>query len=90
MDPKLSMAVDINRRTFLGYGISGLGMLALNGLVNPQLFGAETAVTGTLERRRQPAALSAQGQASYFPLPGRRTLTPGDVGPQAQARGIGR
>src|SRR6516165_2653283 len=47
MDPKLSMAVDINRRTFLGYSISGLGMLALNGLVNPQLFGAETAVEGT-------------------------------------------
>ena len=47
MDPKLSMPVDIKRRTFLGYSISGLGMLALNGLVNPQLFGAETAVTGT-------------------------------------------
>src|SRR5271167_2434095 len=47
MDPKLSMAVDVNRRTFLGYGISGLGMLALNGLFNPQLFGAETAVTMT-------------------------------------------
>ena len=46
MDPKLSLAVDINRRTFLGYGISGLGMLALNGLINPQLFGAETAATG--------------------------------------------
>jgi len=46
MDPKLSMAVDINRRTFLGYGISGLGMLALNGLINPQLFGAETGATG--------------------------------------------
>ena len=47
MDPKLSMAVDINRRTFLGYSISGLGMLALNGLVNPQLFATETSVTGT-------------------------------------------
>src|SRR5207248_10286974 len=47
MDPELSLAVEINRRTFLGYGISGLGMLALNGLVNPQLFGANTPVTGT-------------------------------------------
>src|SRR5215467_9770487 len=47
MDPKPSFAIDINRRTFLGYGISGLGMLALNGLVNPQLFGADTAVTET-------------------------------------------
>ena len=40
MDPKLSMANEINRRTFLGYGVSGLGMLALNGLVNPLLFAA--------------------------------------------------
>ena len=46
MDPTLPIAVDVNRRTFLGYGVSGLGMLALNGLVNPQLFAAETAVTG--------------------------------------------
>jgi hypothetical protein len=46
MDPKIAAALDINRRTFLGYGISGLGMLALNGLVNPQLFAADAALTG--------------------------------------------
>src|SRR5208282_1623409 len=42
MDPKQAMARDINRRTFLGYGVSGLGMFALNGLMNPLLYGAET------------------------------------------------
>ena len=42
MDPKQAIARDINRRTFLGYGVSGLGMFALNGLMNPLLFGAET------------------------------------------------
>src|SRR5437773_11792796 len=47
MDPELSLAVEINRRTFLGYGICRLGILAMNGLVNPQIFGANTPVTGT-------------------------------------------
>ena len=47
MDPKLTIARDINRRTFLGYGVSGLGMLALNGLMNQQLFAAQAAQTYT-------------------------------------------
>jgi hypothetical protein len=42
MDPKQAIAREVNRRTFLGYGVSGLGMFALNGLMNPLLFGAET------------------------------------------------
>src|SRR5579862_4339797 len=42
MDPKKAFLRDINRRAFLGYGASGLGMFALNGLMNPLLYGAET------------------------------------------------
>ena len=63
MDPKLSIAVDVNRRTFLGYGVSGLGMLALNGLVNPQLFAAETAVTGTSKGVVNPLHFPPKSQA---------------------------
>ena len=35
-----SMALRMNRRTFLGHGISGLGLLALNSLLNPRVYGA--------------------------------------------------
>ncbi|MBI3667279.1 MAG: DUF1501 domain-containing protein [Acidobacteria bacterium] len=33
-------ALENNRRTFLGQGIAGLGLLALNSLLNPRLFAA--------------------------------------------------
>jgi len=32
---------DVHRRTFLGRGIAGLGVLALNSLLNPRLFAAD-------------------------------------------------
>jgi hypothetical protein len=32
-----SMALRVNRRTFLGHGISGLGLLALNSLLDPRI-----------------------------------------------------
>ena len=35
MDLLDSMALRVNRRTFLGHGISGLGLLALNSLLDP-------------------------------------------------------
>jgi hypothetical protein len=35
-----TMALQFHRRTFLGRGISGLGLLALNSLLNPRLFAA--------------------------------------------------
>jgi hypothetical protein len=41
MDPQKTLLQAINRRAFLGYGASGLGMLALNGLMDPMLYGAE-------------------------------------------------
>ena len=36
---------NIHRRTFLGQGIAGLGVVALNSLLNPKLLSATT--TGT-------------------------------------------
>src|SRR5712692_4224320 len=46
MEPAESVALRIRRRTFLNYGISGLGLVALNSLLNPRLFASESA-TGT-------------------------------------------
>lgn len=46
MDPKEFAALEIRRRTFLGYGVSGLGLLALNSLFNPLLFASESQSTG--------------------------------------------
>src|SRR5579885_2109113 len=46
MDPKELAALEIRRRTFLGYGVSGLGLLALNSLINPRLFASESPATG--------------------------------------------
>ena len=37
MDLSDSMALRVNRRTFLGHGISGLGLLALNSLLDPRV-----------------------------------------------------
>jgi hypothetical protein len=37
MDLLNSMALRVNRRTFLGHGISGLGLLALNSLLDPRV-----------------------------------------------------
>ena len=39
----------------------------------------------TLARRRQPAALHAEGQARHLPVHGRRPVAPGDVRLQAEA-----
>jgi hypothetical protein len=36
---------DINRRAFLGRGAAGLGLVALNSLINPRLLAAAQAVS---------------------------------------------
>ncbi len=43
MDPE-SLALQIHRRTFLRYGISGLGLVALNSLLDARLLASETAL----------------------------------------------
>ncbi|MGH9674701.1 MAG: DUF1501 domain-containing protein, partial [Bryobacteraceae bacterium] len=37
----LNPITDIHRRTFLGSGIAGIGLVALNSLLNPRLFAAD-------------------------------------------------
>src|SRR5216684_5326865 len=38
--PETEIARDANRRTFLGRGAAGIGIAALNSLLNPRLFAA--------------------------------------------------
>ena len=40
MDEYQQHMLDVNRRTFLGRGIAGLGVLGLNALLEPRLFAA--------------------------------------------------
>jgi hypothetical protein len=46
MDPQQSAALEVRRRSFLGFGVSGLGLFALNVLFNPRLFASESQATG--------------------------------------------
>ena len=46
--------LDINRRTFLGRGIAGLGLLGLNALIDPRLFAAD-ASHGVINPLHHPA-----------------------------------
>ena len=46
--------LDVNRRTFLGRGIAGLGLLGLNALINPRLFAAD-ASHGVINPLHHPA-----------------------------------
>src|SRR5438105_1121122 len=41
-----SMNADIRRRTFLGNGIAGVGLVALNSLLNPRLLASTEAAPG--------------------------------------------
>jgi hypothetical protein len=41
--PETEIARDVNRRTFLGRGAAGIGIAALNSLLNPRLFAAAAA-----------------------------------------------
>jgi hypothetical protein len=48
MDPRHQHVLDMHRRTFLGRGIAGLGILGLNSLLNPKLFGQSQGVVNPL------------------------------------------
>src|ERR1017187_9047143 len=41
-DNHVTLPTDIHRRTFLGRGIAGLGLLGLNSLLDPRLFAADS------------------------------------------------
>src|SRR5690349_5075436 len=55
--------MDIGRRTFLGRGIAGLGLLGLNSLLNPRLFAAEA-----------PAASHGVVNPLHFPPKAKRVI----------------
>ena len=46
---------DLLRRTFLGRGIAGLGLLGLNSLLNPRLFAESAASRGVVNPLHHPA-----------------------------------
>jgi len=46
--------LDLSRRTFLGRGIAGLGLLGLNALINPRLFAADASL-GIINPLHHPA-----------------------------------
>jgi hypothetical protein len=48
MDPRDQFVLDMQRRTFLGRGIAGLGILGLNALLNPKLFAQSKGVVNPL------------------------------------------
>jgi len=50
-----SAALHIHRRTFLGRGIAGLGLLGLNSLLNPKLLCAARSAEGTVNPLHFPA-----------------------------------
>jgi hypothetical protein len=47
MKPRDEFVLDMHRRTFLGRGMAGLGLLGLNSLLNPRLFAQGTPGKGT-------------------------------------------
>ena len=48
MEPRDEFILNMHRRTFLGRGIAGLGILGLNALLNPKLFGQSQGVVNPL------------------------------------------
>ena len=50
-----SAALQVHRRTFLGRGIAGLGLLGLNSLLNPKLLSAVQAARGVVNPLHFPA-----------------------------------
>jgi hypothetical protein len=50
-----SAALHVHRRTFLGRGIAGLGLLGLNSLLNPKLLSAVQAAPGVVNPLHFPA-----------------------------------
>jgi len=66
MDEYQQHMLDVNRRTFLGRGIAGLGVLGLNALLEPRLFAAGA----------PPAAATSRGVINplHFPPKARRVI----------------
>src|SRR6266566_4638476 len=61
-----SMNADIRRRTFLGRGAAGLGLVALNSLLNPRLLAATTPEAGRWRGVVQPLHHAAKAKRVIF------------------------
>ena len=59
-------AQHINRRTFLGRGATGLGMVALNSLINPRLLAAAQAVNMTSKGAVNPLDFPPKAKRVIF------------------------
>jgi hypothetical protein len=59
-------AQQLNRRTFLGRGAAGLGLVAMNSLINPRLFAAAQAVNMTSKGVVNPLDFSAKAKRVIF------------------------
>jgi hypothetical protein len=66
MESLKSRELEIHRRTFLGHGVSGLGLLALNSLLDPRLLGAAS----------ETGALGSKGAVNplHFPPQAKRVI----------------
>ncbi len=61
-----SMNLDIRRRTFLGNGVAGLGLLGLNALLNPRLMGATGPDSGRWRGVVHPLHFPAKAKRVIF------------------------
>ena len=80
--------MSIKRRAFLRAGRYGLGLVALNSLLNPSALvgGCQGRGGQDVARRDQSAALRAEGEARDLSVPGRRPVASRNVRLQAAAR----
>jgi hypothetical protein len=66
MNPFSSLNADIRRRTFLGRGAAGLGLVALNSLLNPKLLAATAPDNGRWRGVVQPLHHAAKAKRIIF------------------------
>ena len=59
-------AQQLNRRTFLGHGAAGLGLMALNSLINPRLYSAAQAVNMTSKGVVNPLDFAPKAKRVIF------------------------
>ena len=66
MPPDDQYILDMQRRTFLGRGIAGLGILGLNALLNPKLFAEPQAAAGAAHGVVNPLHHAAKAKRVIF------------------------
>src|ERR1700694_5043666 len=66
MPPDDQYILDMQRRTFLGRGIAGLGILGLNALLNPKLFAEPQAAAGASHGVVNPLHHAAKAKRVIF------------------------